>query len=90
MSLGRVLQRNTLRIAASVALLAGCNPVIEMPAPVAYPGACPEGNTPCQRNADAQTLAYIGQSQAAMLLMCTDEGLSQVMQEACDISLPLY
>jgi len=70
--------------------LAGCNPVIEMPAPVAYPGACPEGNTLCQRNADAQTLAYIGQPQAAMLLMCTDEGLSQVMQEACDISLPLY
>jgi len=70
--------------------LAGCNPVIEMPAPVAYPGACPEGNTLCQRNADAQTLAYIGQPQAAMLLMCTDEDLSRVAKEACDISPPLY
>ena len=70
--------------------LAGCNPVIEMPAPIAYPGACPEGNLPCQRNADAQTLAYIGQPHAAMLLMCTDENLSQVAKEACDISLPLY
>jgi len=74
----------------AIALLAGCNPVIEMPAPIAYPGACPVGNLPCQRNADAQTLAYIGQPHAAMLLMCTDENLSQVAKEACDISLPLY
>lgn len=70
--------------------LAGCNPVIEMPAPIAYPGACPVGNLPCQRNADAQTLAYIGQPAAAMLLMCTDDDLAHLMQEACDISLPLY
>lgn len=74
----------------AIAFLAGCSSVIEMPAPIAYPGACPVGNLPCQRNADAQTLAYIGQPHAAMLLMCTDEGLSQVMQEACDISVPLY
>jgi len=79
-----------LCIASILAVIGGCNPVIEMPAPISYPGACPESNTLCQRNADAQTLAYIGQPQAAMLLMCTDEGLSQVMQEACDISLPLY
>lgn len=73
----------------ALVFVAGCSPVIEMPAPIAYPGACPVGNLHCQRNADAQTLAYIGQPHAAMLLMCTDEGLSQVMQEACDISLPL-
>ena len=74
----------------AVMLLAGCNPVFQMPAPVAYPGACPVGNLHCQRNADAQTLAYIGQPHAAMLLMCTDDDLAHLMQEACDISLPLY
>jgi hypothetical protein len=71
-------------------LIAGCSPVIELPAPIAYPGACPQGNALCQRNSDAQTLAYIGQPEAAMLLMCTDESLAQLMQEACDISLPFY
>jgi hypothetical protein len=73
-----------------LALMAGCSPVIDMPAPIAYPGACPEGNYLCQRNFDAQTLAYIGQPEAAMLLMCTDDDLAHLMQEACDISLPLY
>lgn len=36
--------------------LSGCSAVYELPAPVAYPGACPEENRACQRNADAQTL----------------------------------
>jgi hypothetical protein len=74
----------------AIAFLAGCSSVIEMPAPIAYPGACPEGNYLCQRNFDAQTLAYIGQPEAAMLLMCTDDDLAHLMQEACEISLPLY
>jgi hypothetical protein len=70
--------------------LASCTPTLEMPAPIAYPGACPDGNHLCQRNFDAQTLAYIGQPQAAVLLMCTDDDLAHLMQEACDTSLPLY
>lgn len=74
----------------AILMLSGCSSVIEMPAPIAYPGACPVGNMHCQRNADAQTLAYIGQPDAAMLLMCTDDDLAHLMQEECDISLPLY
>ena len=70
--------------------IAGCTPVLEMPAPIAYPGACPVDNAPCQRNADAQTLAYIGQPQAAMLLMCLDDALAEALQEQCDTSLLLY
>jgi hypothetical protein len=73
----------------SVALLAGCAPTLHMPTPVAYVGACPTGDYACQRNADAQTLAYIGQPEAAMLLMCTDDDLAHLMQEACEISLDL-
>jgi hypothetical protein len=67
-----------------IGLLAGCSPVIEMPAPVAYPGACPVNNNACQRNADAQTLAYIGQPDAAMLLMCMDDDLAHILQDQCD------
>lgn len=70
--------------------IAGCTPTIEMPAPVAYPGACPEDNAACQRNADAQTLAYIGQPNAAMLLMCLDEALAEALSDQCGISLSLY
>ena len=70
--------------------LAGCTPVIEMPAPVAYPGACPRNNAACQRNADAQTLAYIGQPNAAMVLMCQDTALAEALPEPCGISLSLY
>jgi hypothetical protein len=70
--------------------IAGCTPVIDMPAPVAYPGACPMGNLPCQRNADAQTLAYIGQPNAAMTLMCLDENLSEALPEQCGILLSHY
>lgn len=89
MTAKEVLVRGRFKYIA-LALMAGCSPVIEMPAPIAYPGACPDGNSHCQRNFDAQTLAYIGQPEAAMLLMCTDESLAQLMQEACDISLPFY
>jgi hypothetical protein len=79
-----------LRLAPLVFVLLGCTPVIEMPAPVAYSGACPENNAPCQRNADAQTLAYIGQPNAAMALMCQDPSLAEVLPEQCGISLALY
>lgn len=75
---------------ALVVLLAGCTPTIEMPTPVAYPGACPSNNAPCQRNADAQTLAYIGQPEAAMLLMCLDNGIAEALPEQCGMSLALY
>lgn len=73
-----------------VILLAGCTPVIEVPAPVAYPGACPVENNECQRNANAQTLAYIGQPEAAMLLMCLDDELAEALPDQCGISLSLY
>lgn len=79
-----------MRPLAVILLMAGCTPVIEMPAPVAYPGACPEGDLACQRNADAQTLAYIGQPTAALRLMCLDADLAEAVSDTCDFSLSLY
>ena len=72
------------------ATIVGCTPAIEMPAPIAYPGACPSDNLACQRNADAQTLAYIGQPNAAMVLMCQDPALLEALPEPCGMSLSLY
>lgn len=79
-----------MRYVLGVMIVAGCTPTFDMPAPVAYPGACPLNNAPCQRNADAQTLAYIGQPEAAMLLMCLDDALAEALEEQCDTSLLLY
>jgi len=70
--------------------LAGCSPMLEMPAPIAYPGACPPNNSACQRNADAQTLAYIGQPNAAMVLMCQDPALLEALPEPCGMLLSHY
>lgn len=78
------------RWAALALLLAGCSPVLEMPAPLAYPGACPEGDRACQRNADAQTLSYIGQPDAALRLMCSDPELSATLPQECGLSLAFY
>lgn len=75
---------------AAIMLLAGCGATIEMPAPVAYPGACPEDNWRCQRNADAQTLKYIGEGGAAMRLMCQDADLAAVIGDGCDILPVVY
>jgi hypothetical protein len=54
---------------AAFLLLAGCTTV---QTPVAFTGACPTGDSKCQRNRDAETLHYIGQTEAAWSLMCPD------------------
>jgi hypothetical protein len=65
-------------------ILAGCAEKITMPTPVVYPSACPAGDEKCQRNLDAQTLHYIGESDAAVMLLCQDKELSLFM-ETCGI-----
>ena len=73
-----------MRAILVVFLLAGCESVIQMPAPVAYSGACPKDDSKCQRNLDAQTLHYIGESDAAVMLLCQNKELRQVI-ESCEI-----
>lgn len=64
--------------------LAGCGATLNMPAPIAYPGACPPDDVKCQRNADAQTLSYIGEREAAVKLMCMDSEVAPYIQ-SCGI-----
>jgi hypothetical protein len=49
-------------------LLAGCTTVSQ---PMTYSSAC-NGDIFCQRNKDAETLHYIGQTKAALEIMCPD------------------
>ena len=50
-----------------ILLLAGCTTVSN---PVAFTSACPLGDSKCQRNKDAETLHYIGQTEAAWEMVC--------------------
>lgn len=68
-----------------LSLLAACTTT-----PVAYVGACPHDDWRCQRNADAQTLRYIGESDAAVRLMCADEDLAPFMGESCSVLPAVY
>lgn len=61
-------------------IIAGCAETITMPAPIAYSAACPDGDYKCQRNLDAQTLHYIGESDAAVMLLCQDKDIQQYIQ----------
>jgi len=67
-----------------IILLVGCAKTITVPTPIAYTGACPAEDQKCQRNLDAQTLHYIGESDAAVMLLCQDPELSRFM-ETCGI-----
>lgn len=51
-------------------LLTGCQTIT-------YTASCRVGDTACQRNQDAQTLAIIGHKEAATELMCSDSTISK-------------
>ena len=71
-------------------VVSGCGMSLKMPMPIAYPGACPPEDYKCQRNADAQTLAYIGESDAAKNLMCSDPSLAVYIGSGCEPLPSLY
>lgn len=53
---------------APILLIAGCTTVNQ---PMTYSSACGEDQL-CQRNRDAETMHYIGQTEAALEIMCPD------------------
>jgi len=66
-------------------LLGACSPVMVMDTPIAYPSSCPAGDNSCERNLNAQTLAYIGHKEAATALMCEDPRVRKVMVDECEV-----
>jgi len=65
-------------------IVAGCAETITLPTPIAYSNACPPSDVKCQRNLDAQTLHYIGESDAAVMLLCQDKEIN-VFIKSCGI-----
>lgn len=59
-----------------VALLVGCTTVT-------YTASCNQGDSTCQRNQNAQTLAIIGHHEAATQLMCEDSDIRDTLGESC-------
>ncbi len=59
-----------------VLLLAGCTTIT-------YTASCRAGDTLCQRNQNAQTLAIIGQEEAALQLICQDSTIRSTLSDKC-------
>ena len=81
------------RLALATTLLlttTACIPEIYVDTPIAFPSSCPMGDTVCERNLNAQTLAYIGHKDAALKLMCQDYKVEKVMVEECGKYSTLY
>lgn len=60
----------------SITTVAGCNTVT-------YTASCKPEDSVCQRNQNAQTLALIGQEEAALQLMCEDKSLRNTLGDEC-------
>lgn len=57
-------------------LLAACNTVT-------YTASCRPDDAVCQRNQNAQTLAIIGQEEAALQLLCEDQSIRHTISDKC-------
>jgi len=56
---------------ALVLLVAGCGPVTV--SSVAYTTACPKGDRQCEIRQNAETLYYMGHTQAGNALLCSGD-----------------
>ena len=63
--------RNTSIQLCVLGLLSACQTIT-------YTASCRVGDTACQRNQNAQTLALIGHKEAATELMCSDTSISKL------------
>lgn len=65
---------------------AACAPTVELGAPVAYVSACPLSDEDCTRRQNAQTLYYIGEPEAAQILMCQDASVADAIGAGCGVT----
>ena len=65
-----------VRLTVLMLVCAGCSTVT-------YTASCNQGDTLCQRNQNAQTLAIIGHREAATQLMCEDSSIRDTLGESC-------
>lgn len=60
----------------SITMVTACNTVT-------YTASCKPEDAVCQRNQNAQTLALIGQEEAALQLMCEDNDIRNTLGDEC-------
>ena len=60
----------------SITMVTGCNTIT-------YTASCKPEDAVCQRNQNAQTLALIGQEEAALQLMCEDNDIRNTLGDKC-------
>ena len=65
------------RLLLPFVLLSACNTIT-------YTASCDPVDAVCQRNQNAQTLAVIGQEEAAIQLMCEDTDAKRVLGDKCN------
>lgn len=66
-----------------IILIAGCAE-IKAPQPVSFPSVCwGEGKEDCERRKNAETLAAMGYYNAALIYMCSDPRVRNVLDEQC-------
>ena len=63
-------------LSLSITMVTACNTVT-------YTASCNTGDVVCQRNQNAQTLALIGQEDAALQLMCEDSDIRNTLGDKC-------
>ncbi len=51
---------------------------------IEYTNSCRPGDSLCQRNQNAQTLAILGYTEAATEMVCTDPVIRDALGEDCD------
>jgi len=60
----------------SITMVTACNTIT-------YTASCKPEDSVCQRNQNAQTLALIGQEEAALQLMCEDSDIRNTLGDKC-------
>ena len=70
--------RRTSKVLVLSALLVGCSSTV-----LEYPSVCPNNEPKCQRNLNAQTLSILGNTEAALRLLCEDPDLKDVIGYDC-------
>ena len=60
----------------SITMVTACNTIT-------YTASCKPEDSVCQRNQNAQTLALIGQEDAALQLMCEDKSIRDTLGDKC-------
>lgn len=67
-----------LKLIVMAVCLAGCTTTV-----VNYPSVCPDNDKKCQRNLNAQTLAAIGETEAARAMLCMDTDYGALVDSYC-------